>query len=239
MRSAQELAARHLRFWEAVEKARSETGREEPPPAEQMVVALSRQAGSRGEEIAAGAAQELAYRLIDREIVDYLASTARVRRRLVEGLDERTRFSLEDWVSALLTHQAFDQTAYLHHLAVVLASIAMHGRAVVVGRGAVYLLTSPFVYRVRVIAPLGQRIENVAREHNLNLRQARDYVLRTDRQRDAFVRAHFRRLPNDPLDYDLTINTAAVGPTEGIAAACAGVRARIEMLTVAQKRPSN
>ena len=237
MRSAPDWAARHLRFWEAVDKARHEPDLAQASAADRMVVVLSRQAGARGEEIAHGVAEELGYRLLDREIVDYLANTAQVRRRLVETLDERTRSSLEDWVTTLLSAQSFDQTAYLRHLATVLASIAAHGRTIVVGRGAVHLLASPFVYRVRVIAPLGQRIENIARERDLSLHEARRWVVHTDRQRESFIRRHFQRDPRDPLLYDLTVNTAGVGPTEGIAAVCAGVRARIHLLDAARQAP--
>jgi len=236
MRSPHELAARHLRFWEALDKAREEAQPAQLPPGDRMVVTVSRQEGSRGEEIARGVAQRLGYQLFDREIVDYLATTAHVRRRLVELHDETTHSSLEDSVSTLLDHRAFAQTAYLRHLATALASIAAGGRAVIVGRGASQLLASPFVLRVRVIAPLGVRIENFARESNLPLRQARRLLRATDRQRDAFIRRHFRRDPNDPLNCDMILNTATVGPTEGIEAICAAVRARVALLTESARR---
>jgi len=43
---------------------------------------------------------------------------------------------------------------------------------------------------------------------------------------------------DNALAYDLTINTATLAPGEGIAAACAGVRVRVDLLTAARQRPS-
>ena len=161
-----------------------------------------------------------------------------MRHHLVASLDERTRSAFEDWLTNLLSQHPFDQTAYLRHLAYVIASIAARGQTVIVGRGAHLLVRPPFVYRCRIVAPLHRRIERVARETGLSLDQARRKVEETDGHRDAFIREAFNRDPHDPSEYDLTLNTAEMGVEEAVQIICAGVRARVAALAVTGKKRS-
>jgi cytidylate kinase len=41
--------------------------------------------------------------------------------------------------------------------------------------------------------------------------EARRWVTQTDQERRAFVRRHFKQDPDDPVGYDLTLNTSRVG----------------------------
>jgi cytidylate kinase len=88
--------------------------------------------------------------------------------------------------------------------------IGQHGHAVIIGRGAQFILAPDRTLRVRVIAPLEQRASRVAENLAIDLGEARARVLQKDGERLAFARAHFNRDVRAPEQYDLLINTANV-----------------------------
>ena len=70
---------------------------------------------------------------------------------------------LSDWISALLGDQQLWPYEYLHHLSRVIGTIAAHGHAVIVGRGASFILPPEISLRLLVVSPLDERIKNVAK----------------------------------------------------------------------------
>src|SRR5262249_39564776 len=82
------------------------------------------------------------------------------------------------------------------------------GRCVLVGRGGAHILPHDTTLRVRLVAPREHRIAEAARRRGLPPDEAARYVDATDRDRTAFVKAHFHRDPTDPSQYDLLLNTA-------------------------------
>ena len=82
------------------------------------------------------------------------------------------------------------------------------GDVVIIGRGAQYVLPSPFGLRVRMVAPVEVRIRRIASRENLSLKAARIEVERSDRERTRLTRRQFGQNAGDPLNQDVTINTA-------------------------------
>jgi cytidylate kinase len=89
------------------------------------------------------------------------------------------------------------------------------------GRGANFMLPPKGTFRVRIIAHLDLRIQNVAGHFGVTAEKARRRVLRTESDRRAFVRKYFHGDIADPSNYDLVINTgtlsieASVGAIKG------------------------
>jgi cytidylate kinase len=100
---------------------------------------------------------------------------------------------------------------YLRHLMKVMGTIARHGRAVVVGRGANFILPADKQFSVRVICPQEERVKNVARTFDVSLEAARHRVIRRESRRRAFVRQSFNADISDPLHYDMVLNTGRTG----------------------------
>jgi len=88
----------------------------------------------------------------------------------------------------------------------VIGTIGKHGRAVIVGRGANFVLPPDKRLSVRIVAPLELRIKNVTRDFGIDTEEARRRVIRTDSDRRAFVRKYFNTDIRAPLNYDLVIN---------------------------------
>ena len=89
----------------------------------------------------------------------------------------------------------------------VIGTIGKHGRAIVVGRGANFVLPPEQRFRVRVTASQRLRIKNVARDFNLSPEEAKRRVIKTESDRKAFIRKYFNADIADPTNYDLVINT--------------------------------
>ncbi len=179
-------------------------------------VALSRLTGSRGVDIGRRVAEWLDYGFFDEEIVDWIAGDAGVQRQLVEGLDECARSGLERDVAAALAQPSFSEAESLRDASRIVAILGGRGMAVIAGRGAPFLLTPDRALRVLVIAPAELRARRLAEDLGLDGEQAQARLEREDRERSQLYRSCFGLRQDDPLLYDLVVNTAQIG-VEGAA----------------------
>jgi len=180
------------------------------------VVTLSRLPGSGGEILGRKLAENLKIGYFDNEIIEAIAKSAKVGDTIVETLDEQDRSMLSDWISALLGDQQLWPYEYLHHLSRVVGAIAAHGHAVIVGRGAGFILPPEISLRVLVVAPLEDRVRNVAEMYTVPEEEARKRVIRAQSERQAFIRRYFNADMMDPIHYDLIINTQYLTIDNGV-----------------------
>ncbi len=183
-----------------------EAGRAVRPSEQRPVVTISRQRGCRGKELGKIVSHELRYGLFDREIIEYIAEHASVRREVIESLDEKDRSDLELWIDGILSGRIVDHDDYIRNLSKLVKTTALQGGVVILGRGANYFLSQTSAYRVRIIAPLSKRIENLISQEGMTEKQARDEIERVDRNRAEFVKRYFQKDIDDSLAYDITIN---------------------------------
>jgi cytidylate kinase len=168
-------------------------------------ITMSPQMGSLGLGVAKKLAETLQFDLYERELVELIAQTANVRRHLVESVDEHTQGAIEAWMARQLGFLA--ESDYVTNLSRVLLTLSHHGKAVVVGRGAQFVLDPASTLRIRIVAPFESRVQRVAKRDELTADQARAKVLGADADRAAFVRRHFDRDLEDARNYDLVLNT--------------------------------
>jgi cytidylate kinase len=179
-------------------------------PDQQPMVVLSREYGGRGAEIGHKVAEKLGFQYHAQELVHEIAKRARVRQKLVESLDERAQDRVEQWVTELMEGGIFAPSDYLRNLSKVVIALGRHGRGVIVGRGAHFILDPTRTLRVRAIAPLETRVARIAEREDMSLVEARALVLRVDSERIAFYRQHFNVDVADPAHYDLIVNTGTL-----------------------------
>jgi len=92
----------------------------------------------------------------------------------------------------------------------VVLTLGRHGKGVIIGRGAQYILDPAQTLRVRAYAPLDVRVRRIAERDGIPVHEARARVLRVDAERAAFVRRHFNQEIADPNHYDLLCNTGSL-----------------------------
>jgi cytidylate kinase len=137
---------------------------------------------------------------------------------VIETLEEERLSGVVDFIALLVRDQYLHPDSYLEHLMRVVGTIGKHGRAVIVGRGANFILPSESRFSVRVVAPLDLRVQNVANMLGVSLEQARQRVVRRESRRRAFIRHSFNVDVMDPLNYSLAINTGKLVTASTVAA---------------------
>jgi cytidylate kinase len=178
------------------------------------VFTICRDPGSGGRFVANGVAERLGFDLFDREIVDQMVLSAQTSTRLIQTLDERALSVMQDWISTLIFEKHLWPDQYLRHLMKVINTIGKHGRAVIVGRGAHFILPPKDRVRLRIVAPFETRVFNVARNCDIPVGEAREWVRRTQANRRAFIRVYFHADIDDPLNYDMVFNTGKLSVEE-------------------------
>jgi cytidylate kinase len=210
------------------EQVRQWRFRRSTPPRETKtypVVTISREPGSGGRIIGEKLAARLNLPLFHQEVMHEMAKSAKVSKRLVETLDERGLNLLEEWLASLVDTRHLWPDRYLKHLMKVVGTIGRHGHAVLIGRGANFILPQASRLSVRVVAPLELRARNVADTFGCSSEEARRRVIKTDSERRAFIRKYFNADVADPLNYDLLVNTGRLTITGAVDAICASLEA--------------
>lgn len=171
------------------------------------IITVSREFGSLGAATAERVASRLGFRLWDQEVVHAIAEESGASAKLVASLDEHTRSGLEDLISGALLGVAGTTDGYVRELARVFHTISSHGGAVVVGRGAQWVVPADKALRVRVVCPLDKRVAGYAQRKGIAPKDAEKIVRDTERDRRTFFQQRFGRDVTDPTFYDLLINT--------------------------------
>ena len=171
------------------------------------VITISRETGSRGREVAEKLALNTGFDLFHNEILESMIETSKNSRRLLETLDERGMNIVEDIVSALVNEHHLWPDEYTKLLLRILNTIAEHGNAVILGRGANCALARVNALKVRIVAPAGTRRKHLQKAHGLSYEDAEKLMHSTDANRTAFVRRYFNSDATDPANYDLILNT--------------------------------
>lgn len=186
------------------------SGLSEPPvpPVRPFSIAMSREAGTPASAIARAVAERLGWQVYDHELLELVARDLNVRAKLLEDMDERHVSWLQECIEAFAAVPSVREGKYVHHLIETMLSLAVRGKCVIVGRGSPFVLPPATTLRVRLVAPLADRIAVVRREQDLSRDDAERFITTTDRDRTQLVRLHFLCDPGEPQRYDLVINTA-------------------------------
>jgi cytidylate kinase len=180
-------------------------------PPLQPSIAISRLRYSGAHEVAERIADRLGYGFFGSEIVDQIANDEGVRRELVAGLDEHGQNAIERYVIDGFRHRQFAETDYVRGVTRVISTLSRRGKAVILGRGAAAIVDPAYALRVLVVAPLDWRSQRLAAQRDLPIKTARERIVTEDRDRVEFHRRNFRFEQHDPVNYDLVVNTAALG----------------------------
>jgi CMP/dCMP kinase len=196
------------------------------------VIALSREHGSGGAEIAANLARVLGWKLLDRALLEEVARRARIPAEEAGACDER----VDPWLVRLArgfawgsadSYAGLDQAGVVDADAVaaltrhVVVETAAAGSCVIVGRGASYALAGrKDVLRVFVYAPLAERVHRLTAR---GLADAPAEIDRVDRLRAAYVRRYFGCSFGDRACFDLMVDSSlGIDRTVAVLLAAAG-----------------
>lgn len=166
------------------------------------VIAMTREMGSLGKDVAAGLSEELGIALVYHEIVDVLADKMRVRKSHV--------IKLLDGHANIFERLTADKTSMSIFTAAEVCALAVNASgAVFRGWGTVHLLQKvPHVVSVRVCAPFEVRkrrmMERLKTDDSAHVEEE---IRASDEAQTALVRREFHSDWTDALHYDLVLNT--------------------------------
>ncbi|MBI1846748.1 MAG: cytidylate kinase family protein [Candidatus Rokubacteria bacterium] len=193
------------------------------------IVTVSYQMGAGGSEIGMGVAQRLGYRYVDQELIQDAVQRY--------GLAEDKASHLDESKPSLFERFDAETRYYITILQSTLLDFAETDNAVLMGRGGQWLLRGiPHVLRMRVLAPFEQRVRRwIKRTADVtgetpSQRAAADFVRRDDTEKSGRMRYLYEVDVDDPMLYDVILNTEKVRFDAAVDAIVSALR-RPEMTT--------
>jgi cytidylate kinase len=174
-------------------------------------ITISRETGAGGSEIARRLAEELKMDLIGGQIIKRVAENAKMSTNVVETLDEKAVSRVDSMINSLFVSKHLSPDSYLRHLTWVLGTIGEHGNAIVVGRGANFVLPKERTFRIRFVAPKEFRVQHFMKSRGMTKDEAAKYVEKRDIDRMGYIKNYFKADASDPSCYDMVINTEMTG----------------------------
>src|SRR2546423_5060131 len=179
------------------------------PPEDSVVVTISRQFGSGGSEVGRITAQKSGLNYIDREIIDEVARRLGVEAEQVAHQDEQTSGTVGHILEAMQLGNPFvvnystlfgqekgatqtKEAAYFHLTQKVVLELATEGNAVIIGRGAQFLLHNlARTMHIYIFAPLVYRVENVMKHFQIGHASAAELIEQRDHEHDMYLRHYY------------------------------------------------
>ena len=181
------------------------------------IITISREMGSGGIPIAHQVAENLGYELIDGETLKEFAGDYGLSPEALEQADEKP--------PAFVAGRDEQIAVDLHQIELIILERALKGDVIIYGRGGQDLLQQASnLFRVRIVAPFEERVERWAEREWLDPDYARILVRKSDQQRAGFIKYYFDRDWDDPLGYDLIINTSRLSEEMAVKLICQGVK---------------
>lgn len=197
---------------------RWEFGKNRPEPITESinVITISRECGSRGQEVAEKLAQKTGFDLFHHEILEAMIETSKNSKMLLETLDERSMNIVDDIVSTLVNEHHLWPDEYSKLLLKILNTIGKHGNAVILGRGGNCALKKLNALKVRIVAPASIRRAYIQKKFGISSDDAQRQMVSTDSNRTSFVKRYFNCDSSDPANYDLILNTGTLSVDKAV-----------------------
>lgn len=184
-----------------------------------LAITLSRQTGAGAWLIAprlidllrrSSGATDSPWTVFDRELVEAVLADHNLPGTLAKFMPEDRVPYLQDALQELLGLHPPSWTL-VEKTTETIRKLLKAGNVVVIGRGSNLIgANMKHVLHVRLVGSLDKRVECAAKYFKLERKSAREFVVKADRGRERYLREHFNVAVDDPLIYDLTINTDRV-----------------------------
>ena len=182
------------------------------------VIAISRQFGAGGKTLAEMVSEKLNYTFFENDIIQMVAKQAKVSSDFVESIEKDAGDKLLKFMQGLVRksfidrilydkHGYIDEEIYVDLLHKIINKIADEGNAVILGRGAQYILRDKAdVFLVLLIADKPDRIRFMENRYNLTPVQAEQSVNREDKRRLNLYKQFGKEDYDSPDLYHLVLN---------------------------------
>ena len=216
------------------------------------VLTVSREYGSRGEEISLQVAKALGYSYFDKEILADVAKAADMAEATIAQYDEKDEHGLRSFLKKLFVPPNYAPFFYLSYdhfymssetvppvkegkpldeaevtvfFREVIEKLWKRGRVIIVGRGSQKILAAKTdVLHVRFIGSIGDRAKFVGYREGVTFAEALEKIERIDEQRADYLKRHYGASWGNPKLYHLIINTSLMSDAQVVSTVVAAVR---------------
>lgn len=199
----EELADRYIREWD---RARLKAGKVLPELGIPPTICFSRKIGVGALEIADLLGEKIGMRVVDRQIVEFIAGNAQLSEKTVSFFDERYSGRMDEFMAMAFGEKAFIKSDYSRHLFATLFSIAGLGPSIIVGRGAHLVLPRDRVFAVRIIGSKAYRVDRLTRLLHVDAEEAKKRLSQTDREQRDFFKRVYGKKDASPYEFDMVVN---------------------------------
>ncbi len=214
------------------------------PKTEGPVITISQAAGARGNLIAGEIVRQLrgntsiprkhAWTLFNQSLIRRVVEEHHLPKSTIGFFPEDRTGHLADFLGQALGLHPGVYTSVAKTAETILR-LAQTGNAVIVGRGGNFITRNiEAAVHVRLVGSLEVRIRNFGKIYKLAPAEAAQEVARRDRGRKNYILENFREDINDPLHYDLILNTDHLADSD---AAGIIIRALESRLHLAEAKP--
>ena len=172
------------------------------------ILTVCRETGARGEEIARAVAEKLGYEFIAREaIFEEIRGYGEQWAKWGQEMDDHKPSLWERFDLSFAGFVALKESIMYQH--------ALKNNVVLMGRGGNWMLEDvPYALRVRVMAPMDKRVENVIRKQAIDTETAREMLQEADEERSAYLKAIYHKDWTKAKYYDIVFDTGNLSEEE-------------------------
>jgi cytidylate kinase len=208
------------------------------------VITISREYGSRGEQIAQQVAKEFGYSYFDKKILADVACAANATEEQIRCYDEKDEHGLRRFLRRFFMPRYPSSVQWLHYapelylewsldsaeeapaldadkvtslFREIIESLWKRGNVVIVGRGSQRILDDkPGTFHVRVMASINDRVEAVIASEGLIYPKALKRIKTIDKQRGCYLKHYYRANWADAALYNLVLNTSFMSVEQAV-----------------------
>lgn len=188
------------------------------------VITIGRQFGSAGHDIGELLAEKLGFSFYDKELVELAAQKSNISDETLKNFDERATSSLlyslasgsysaRGMAGPLYYEMPINDKLFIAQSNII-REVAQKDNCVIVGRCADYVLEDVKgvdLYNVFIYAPMDFRIGRVSEALGLTQKQAKERIVKTDKQRKTYYNYYSNKDWGDIDNYDICINSERFG----------------------------
>ncbi len=188
------------------------------------VITIGRQYGSAGHAIGALVAEKLGCTFYDKQLVEIAAKNSNISDETVKHIDEKATssllyslasgsYSLRGINGPLYYEMPLNDKLFLAQSDVI-KDVATKESCVIVGRCADYVLDDVEginLINVFIYADMDFRVKRVMDTFEINDKQAKDKIVKTDKQRKTYYSYYSNRDWGKMSNYDICLNTSKLG----------------------------
>ena len=189
---------------------------------ERFVITISRQFGTGGHEIGAGLAQRLGVKLLDKQILNEVASKFGMVEEAMERIEARNPLWRDDFTQFYRQYMAgaeyngleYDQTSHqlFEAQAAAIRKIAAEESCVIVGRCGFYIFRDhPNAVKIFIHADDDCRKQRIARRYDLSESDAAAMIVDNDYSRELYTKTFTGLDWTDARNYDISLNVRRFG----------------------------